>query len=419
LADSLPGLLYESGALPGLSRDVNRQLRHALLQQQPISNRFHGSSLALRAERAYRDFVTQYQRHKVVWRLVKLAAVLPPLSLCHGLPDPNSRLSCFLLATVFPALVLLAAAALCRWRRTAPWWRVYVVVACVAAYGSLVAADLAVEYTSWTVKAKDFQTMWQLLWLLMVWVCSWTLFALDLTEVALVLTLQWLLYLLVTIGSYYKWWVESNQGPGVYSFSSTPTEDLEGPMHQLQQECTWMDQKMSVAGSVPPSPPPANFSGLTLPLLESASGELVEAEPSNILSGAALAELMGYNTGHSRTLLDCTLLSLGALLFLLLAARRLNRFEREGFVISWAALGKLHDQADAISGGQVELLALFSNPRLAPTTRGGFFQGALPPLRLGLELKALLRAVPPVHLAIEPAASIDDVVEALSKHHQP
>ena len=77
------------------------------------------------------------------------------------------------------------------------------------------------------------------------------------------------------------------------------------------------------------------------------------------------------------------------------------------------------DQADAISGGQVELLALFSNPRLAPTTRGGFFQGALPPLRLGLELKALLRAVPPVHLAIEPAASIDDVVEVLSKHHQP
>jgi len=362
--------------------------------------------------------------------------VLPPLSLCHGLPDPDGYLSRFLLATVFPALVLLAAAALCRWRRTAPWWRVYVVVACVTAYSSLVASDLVVEYTNWTVKAKDFQTMWQLLWLLMVWVCSWTLFALDLAEVALVLTLQWMLYLLVTIGSYYKWWVESNQGPGVYSFSSTPTEDMEGPMIQLQQECTWFDQKMSAAASVPPSSPPANFSSLALPLLESASGELVEAEASNILNGAVLnatwdaawnrtlqnstgdheAELMGYNTGHSRTLLDCMLLSLGALLFLLLAARRLNRFEREGFVISWAALGKLHDQADAISGGQVELLALFSNPRLAPATRGGFFQGALPPLRLGLELKALLRAVPPVHLAIEPAASIDDVVEALSKH---
>ena len=119
-------------------------------------------------------------------------------------------------------------------------------------------------------------------------------------QVALVLTLQWLLYLLVTIGSYYKWWVESNQGPGVYSFSSTPTEDLEGPMHQLQQECTWMDQKMSVAGSVPPSPPPANFSGLTLPLLESASGELVEAEPSNILNGAALVRRDGHYPPHTR-----------------------------------------------------------------------------------------------------------------------
>ena len=31
----------------------------------------------------------------------------------------------------------------------------YVVVACVTAYGSLVAADLADEYAGWTVKAKD------------------------------------------------------------------------------------------------------------------------------------------------------------------------------------------------------------------------------------------------------------------------
>jgi hypothetical protein len=64
-------------------------------------------------------------------------------------------------------------------------------------------------------------------------------------------------------------------------------------------------------------------------------------------------EDFGYNSGHSRTLLDCLVLSLAALLFLLLAARRLNRFEREGFVNSWAALGKLRDQADQIAGGQV------------------------------------------------------------------
>ena len=115
-------------------------------------------------------------------------------------------------------------------------------------------------------------------------------------QVALVLSIQWLLYLLVTIGSYYKWWVESNQGPGVYSFSSTPTEDLEGPMHQLTQECTWLDVKMGAAGSVPPSSPPANFSGpAPSTLVESASGDLVEAEASNIISGAALVRRYGHN----------------------------------------------------------------------------------------------------------------------------
>ena len=113
------------------------------------------------------------------------------------------------------------------------------------------------------------------------------------------LTLQWLLYLLVTIGSYYKWWVESNQGPGVYSFSSTPAEDLEGPMHQLQQECTWLDQKMDVSHSSPPAP-----SAPSSPPLygESASGErgplFVEGEASNILDGAALVRHVGCSPPH-------------------------------------------------------------------------------------------------------------------------
>ena len=85
LADSLPGLQHENGALPGLSRDVNRQLRHALLQQQPMSNRFHGSSLALRAECAYRDFVSQYQRHKVARQRTN------PNSKPKPKPNPNSN----------------------------------------------------------------------------------------------------------------------------------------------------------------------------------------------------------------------------------------------------------------------------------------------------------------------------------------
>ena len=105
-------------------------------------------------------------------------------------------------------------------------------------------------------------------------------------QVALVLVLQWLLYLASTIGSYYKWWVESNQGPGVYTFASTPIEDLEGPIKELQQECTWMDHKMG-AEHFAPSSPPANVSGSPSPP-ESASGELQDAQEQNIMSGAAL-----------------------------------------------------------------------------------------------------------------------------------
>ena len=231
---------------------------------------------------------------QVVWRLVKVAVVLAPVSVCHGLPDPSSasRVALFLLQTVLPALVLLAAAALCRWRRTAPWWRAHVVAACVLAYGSLSAADLAIEYADWTVKAKDFQTMWQLLWFLMFMVVSWTLFALDLAEVALVLSLQWLLYAAVTIGSYYKWWVESDQGPGVYSFSSTPAEDTSSALHQLHQECTWMHQRTDVfvdgAPTVEPlSPLLGNLSAPSLPPLESSSGYLTE-DASNLLDAQAL-----------------------------------------------------------------------------------------------------------------------------------
>ena len=103
------------------------------------------------------------------------------------------------------------------------------------------------------------------------------------------LVLQWLLYLASTIGSYYKWWVESNQGPGVYTFASTPIEDLEGPIKELQQECTWMDHKMSTE-SFAPSSPLANVSGSPSP--ESASGELIDGPEANIgVGGAALVRL--------------------------------------------------------------------------------------------------------------------------------
>ena len=97
-------------------------------------------------------------------------------------------------------------------------------------------------------------------------------------QVALVLVLQWLLYLASTIGSYYKWWVESNQGPGVYTFASTPIEDLEGPIKELQQECTWMDHKMG--GHFAPSSPPRTSRA---PRLLRARRERQDAQEQNIM----------------------------------------------------------------------------------------------------------------------------------------
>ena len=76
---------------------------------------------------------------------------------------------------------------------------------------------------------------------------------------------------------------------------------------------------------------------------------------------------------------------------------------------------------------QVELLALFSNPtsRHAATATGGADDGhhpgggggglGLKPLQLGRELKFLLHSLPPVHLAIEPAASLADARAAIEE----
>ena len=78
------------------------------------------------------------------------------------------------------------------------------------------------------------------------------------------------------------------------------------------------------------------------------------------------------------------------------------------------------DQHAQLTGRCVELLAFFSNPRL----RAG--AAALPeatvggapsePLRLGRELKQLLRAVPATRMRIEPAAGLADVQAAMAAH---
>lgn len=66
-----------------------------------------------------------------------------------------------------------------------------------------------------------------------------------------------------------------------------------------------------------------------------------------------------------------------------------------------------HTQVKQMKGEQVELLALFSNPKV-PMNAGILLR----PLQLGQELKHLLRSVPNVHIAVEPAAGLADVQAA-------
>ena len=110
--------------------------------------------------------------------------------------------------------------------------------------------------------------------------------------------------------------------------------------------------------------------------------------------------------------LDCLALGTLAALVAMMAARRLSRFEREAFVSYFVMLNQAADQKDLLDGGRVELLALFSNPILLRSE----LRNTLPPLKLGQEIKSLLTAVPSVYSAIEPAASLVDVSNALAKH---
>ena len=103
-------------------------------------------------------------------------------------------------------------------------------------------------------------------------------------------------------------------------------------------------------------------------------------------------------------ILNSLLLSAVGLLVLILSLRRLNRFERQSFVNTYVLSNKVTAQSQQIrGGGDSELLAVFSNPR------------SRSPLALGRELKFLLNSLPTNQLAIEPAATMDDVRAAISQ----
>lgn len=98
------------------------------------------------------------------------------------------------------------------------------------------------------------------------------------------------------------------------------------------------------------------------------------------------------------------LASVGGVL-LLFGARRINRFERLSFVRSVFQQRTLDERAGLIAGERIELLGIFANPTL---TKRQQRELGLQPLRLGQELKFLVRAIPRVHLELVPAATFDD-----------
>jgi len=126
-------------------------------------------------------------------------------------------------------------------------------------------------------------------------------------------------------------------------------------------------------------------------------------------TNGTLAQLP-HNSGHSRLLFDCLGLATIATLLALAALRRINRFEREGFVNSFVLMHKVSDQRELLSGERVELLAIFSNPAMHPELK-------LQPLKLGRELKSLLNSVPSCYMTIQPAAALRDARAALHEHN--
>ena len=355
-----------------LSLEVNKKIRQRLLHQHPLTNRFTGSGAARRVEKEYHAFVTLYQLNKVQRRLLYLAACLLAGTLHDGVTRENVAFA--LLRSVLPSCCLAFGALLARWETTRPWWRAIIIAAAVATYNCVVWADAAVAVDAWSPASKDTNTMWQLIWLLLHMQCV-TLFALDLVPVALTIFALWASYVIASLTLYARWWSATQPR---WTWEVQSNQDIEAV--NATAFCAAWDAGV-------------------------ADGHIVRA--------AAGAGGDGDGLAHSPILLQCVLLSVAWLLVVLLAVRRLNRFERQSFVNSYVLMSKVSTQVAQIKGKQVELLALFSNPRAPPGAAGSYVR----PLQLGQELKFLLRAVPTVHLAIEPAAGLADVEAAVKKHN--
>ena len=342
-----------------VSLTLNKQLRHKLFTQSYFSNRFVGTPVALRVEAEYHAFVTQYQLHKVRKRLCFFALCLLPVTVPEAVSDGHT-FKHILLRTIVPVAMLLLAFGLCCWSRSRRWWRQVVMSTAVLTYNSILWADALDDLETWSACHKDYNTIWQIVWLLFVFNATALFFGLDMIQVAIVLLSVWVSYVCGTIAIYAMWYEA-----------------------RVKKEWTWSaywSDDVGVAGGDDAA--------------DNASGSDDEADE-----------------GRSHILTECLVLSCFGLFIMLVAVRRLNRFERQSFVNSFVLTNRVEQQVAQIERKQVQLLALFSNPRVpmhAPVQ--------LRPLQLGQELKFLLRSVENQHVVVEPAASLQDVERAVEAH---
>ena len=281
-----------------ISREVNRKLRRNVFQQSKATNRFRGSLTAQRAEELYAQYVTSYQLPRVKLRLAKVAFFF----IAAASPDPirASRGAAFIVVrVVLPASAMLLAALCCHLERTREYWRVCIVGAATLSYAAVVCADWAQDASTWTPCQKDYNTMWQLIWFLVITQSSSIFFALDLVYVLTALLLQWATFVVMSIALWTRWWEDSGQG-------------------NFSWEILWR------------SP---------LPDAE----ELWELHHANATNSTALERLADERVS-ARILLDCLAISAVTSAVLYAAVRRLNRFERQSFVNAFVLINKASTQ---------------------------------------------------------------------------
>lgn len=368
------------GSDPTVTLHVNKQIRQSLLKQHFLTNQFTGTPLSDRAEAEYHAFVSHYNLRKVRNRLFACAALLFLGTLYDNLAS-SREVGFIMLRTVAPMVLLILGGVLCSVPRTRIWWRPIVMAVAVLCYVSIICADWVQEVATYSVCDKDYNMEWQLMWLLLVMQVTSFFSALDLVHVAFVLLLQWATFVTACTLLYRHWWLASGQGDWRWpNMELVSTPSLEKVLRHVAPPGK---QRLNLSVT--------NHHDLELPW--SALDKRIESEPS------------------SRFIVDSLLIATAALVLLLVAVRRMNRFERQCFVNTFVLLKKVSTQVRQIRGQHVELLALFSNPRVAPNS-----PIQLRPLQLGQELKHLLRAVPHVHIAVEPAAGLLDVQAAVRRH---